>query len=345
MPSIQSIRSLSLLILLAVPHAVLAQEAAAQGAEGAEGAVLPSTREEAVPSGAAPAETALPGGDTPGKAVLVVLKDGQELRGRLLRQDASGLHLELAGGSVLSLSSASVRSVTDQTHVPVSETGERFGADPNRTRYFYSPTAMMLRPGEVYFSQKELLFSALAVGVTENLSVLVGSIVPAWFGGTSGMNFIFGAKAGLPVATNVHLAVGAESLLLPGFGTSTGNATLVGLAFGTVTVGGPDAHVSLSVGKPFDLSASVGVPDDLLVMTLSGNLRVGRNSALVTEHWVIPSLTSGYVATAHGLGVRFIFERIAVDLGGVFLGNWGPDRSGLAVPYPVPWLDFTYNFG
>jgi hypothetical protein len=53
------------------------------------------------------------------------------------------------------------------------------GLDPNYSRLLFSPTGRPLRKGDGYFSDYELVFPGVAVGVTDHLSIAGGvSIVP-----------------------------------------------------------------------------------------------------------------------------------------------------------------------
>lgn len=271
----------------------------------------------------------------------LTLTDGQQLRGYIVEETEERYVVELASGGRMEVAASSVESVRVNERITAdAKTGELREGDPNRTRYFYSPSAHMLKKGEGYFSQKELLFSSVAYGVTDNISVLAGAVLPFWFiGNGAGFNFIFGAKAGGEVAPGIHLAAGAETLMLPGFGYSGPSAMFAGFLFGTATIGSEEQHLSVSVGRPFFFSQyGSGAPAELIA-TLSGSIRVHKHLALVTENWLIPSstMTVGFFSG----GLRLMAGRIAVDLGAIL-----PATSTYGVsPIPLPWLDFTYNFG
>jgi hypothetical protein len=123
-------------------------------------------------------------------------------------------------------------------------------------------------------------------------------------------------------------------------GASNGPAAIgaLGFLFGTATFGNEEAHASLSLGTPFASTSSGSFAPTDVIVTASGAIRVNKHVALITENWLLPSAT--YTFGALSGGVRFIAGRIAVDVGGIWLGS----TTG-SVPYPVPWLDFTYNFG
>lgn len=270
----------------------------------------------------------------------ITLKDGQQLRGYVVEKSDQRYLLELAGGGRMEIPTSSVATVVVDARARVdARTGEVREGDPNRTRYFYSPSAHFLKQGEGYFSQKQLLFSSVAYGLTDNISVLAGAVLPLWLFPGGGFNFIGGLKAGGQVAQDVHLAVGAETLVLPGLGLVTpASMSFVGLVFGTATYGDEDRHLSVSLGRPFFFTSfGSGAPVEV-IGTVSGLMRLNQNVALLTENWVLPT-PMGVFGVVSG-GVRLMSGRIAVDLGGI----WGVSRFG-STTVPVPWVDFTYNFG
>jgi hypothetical protein len=115
-----------------------------------------------------------------------------------------------------------------------------------------------------------------------------------------------------------------------------------GLGFITGTLGKVDRHLSLSVGKPFLFSSRMGsaVMPDLLV-SASGNLRVARHVALVSENWFVPDFTHRSYFVATSIAARIMGDHLSADIGGV----WPITEQGFATNgVPIPWLDFTYNF-
>jgi hypothetical protein len=266
----------------------------------------------------------------------VTLKDGQALLGRVVSQDKERLVLELAGGARVELPADAVERVEEEKRAEVRDNGEIWFQDPNRTRYLYVPSAFMLRAGEGYFSQKELVFSSFSFGVTDHITLQAGAVIPAWFAPNGlGLNFIGGLKVGGSVSERFHLAAGAQALVLPSLGTS--GPIGGGFLFGTATYGTPDAHVSLATGVPFFLGTNAPNTLDALLVTVSGNLRVGQGTALVTENWIIPAAQIyNDVPMVNSLALRFFGTNWAVDVGAVRV-------PGTAIP--IPWLDFAYNFG
>lgn len=292
--------------------------------------VAPAARAEvapapppAAPARASPAPPAAEPGPQPGQEVVVLLKDGQRLKGRLVSQDASGVVIETSGAR-MQLPAASIQALA----IPGSDAAEgAWPGDPNRTRYLYSPTGFMLRAGEGYLSQSELIVTTAMYGVTDHLTLGIGSSIPFWFGGY--VPLVATVKAGGSPAEWLHLAGGAQVATVLG----ADETFAVGLLFATVTLGSEDLNLGVSGGRPW-AATSGDTEVGSWVFSVSGNWRVGRSIALVTENWLVP--VDGKTEVVDSLAVRFIGERLAVDAGFIFK---------IGEPYPIPWLDFTWHWG
>jgi hypothetical protein len=264
----------------------------------------------------------------------ITLRDGQQLHGRVVHRDKKKVVVELAAGGRMELPAHLVASVKEDDTVQVRDDGQLWFQDPNRTRYLYAPSAMMLRRGEGYVSQKELFFTSAAVGLTDNITLQAGAVLPLWLVGQGGFNIIGGVKVGGSPLDRLHLAVGAQAISIPSF-----NLVAAGFLFGTATYGTPDVHVSLGVGSPFLIAGTTSVIAPQAITTLSANVRVGQNLALVTENWMIPAFMSsagGQLPMLNSLALRIFGKQWAVDVGGIRVPG---------SPIPIPWLDFAYNFG
>ncbi len=284
---------------------------------------VPVARAQAPAAPPAAAPQAAPG-LAPGQEVVVVLKDGQRLRGTLVSQDAGGVTIE-SSGARMQLPAASIQAVA----LPGSEVAlGPWPRDPNRTRYLYSPSGFMLRRGEGYLSQTALIITSVGYGLTDWATLLAGTVLPWVFFDPSTMPFILAVKAGGSPSPHLHLAGGFQTLVIPG----VSELPAVGFLFGTVTLGTEDLHLGVSAGPPFALSHGTSQLGKAVV-SVSGNWRVARSVALVSENWFVPvDHTTKVVGSA---AIRFIGERLGVDAGFLFF-------QGTSVP--IPWLDFTWHW-
>ncbi len=320
---------------LVLVSAVVATQALAQTASLSEPPLAPDQGTD---------EAVTPVAEDPGSPPplsRVTLRDGQRLRGRVVAETQGLITLELISGGRMTLSRDSIQELVVEEGMQVSSTGQLWFQDPNRTRYFYSPSAMRLRKGEGYFSQKELMFSAVAYGLTDNVTVLAGAMLPLWLMGGNGLNFIGGIKAGFSPLENFHLAAGAETLVLPAWGFGSSSVVGAGFVFVGGTLGDHNAHLTVNVGRPFMFANTTQSLGEAIV-TLNGNLRVGANFALVTENWLLPGFFGNPLSMVNSFGGRIMGERFAVDLAVLRVEDFRSTGVGMI---PIPWVDFTYNFG
>jgi hypothetical protein len=278
-----------------------------------------------------------------GQLVTVVLRDGQVLRGRSVVRTEHAVVIELVSGGEISIPAALVGGVEDDRGSLITARGELWFDDANRTRYLYGPSALMLKRGEAYFSQKELLISELGYGITDNFSVVVGALPVLWFVPDGrGLNATGGLKVGGSLTEMFHLGGGLQFIVLPNVSGTTQSPAAGGFVFATATWGRSDQHLSVSASYPVVFSGGQDPVVSAFIATVSGSLRVGKHIALVSENWlVLPSAFPGDFLLADGISLRFMGERFAVDVGGV----WVATSQGLQLlGIPIPWLDFTYHF-
>ena len=273
------------------------------------------------------------------QAVVITLKDGQQLTGNMSCKEDQ---CTLSSGSEMTLKfkRSSVQSIE---YVGEQEKDKRTKAikgdqpEPNRTRYLYSPSAFSLKSGEAYLSQKQLFFTSVAYGVTDQLTLLAGAIIPAWALGLEGFNMILGGKYAFELSDHFRLAVGSEAFIFPELKGGLVQ-TFIGLTYGTQT-----DHLTLNVGKPFLVTTDEEFRDSqdngLIMFSLSGNTRLTELIRLVSENWLIVTDASSEYLHFNSLAARFQGAKMAADLGFIFFGV-----DGTVFPLPLPWLDFTYNF-
>jgi hypothetical protein len=288
------------------------------------------------------------------KLVSVELNDGQVLKGRLLVRNRAFVTLGLGAGDTLEVPTEVIKNVS-VIEVPqvVAPDGSLWVEDPNRSQYFFAHSAMLQRQKEWSLSMKELSSIFVSIGVFDFLSVEAGTAAPlyvvGWFNsvGSSvfdGANFLLGVRGGGQVLPWLHLATGVQGLILPLFTRGAGGGfPLGGLVSGTATFGSRDRNLTFAAGMPFSLAGPstaerLGPP----LLNLDGNLRISRRVALMTENWLYLDFNgnSGGWILINALGVRLFGAHFSSSLGLMLVAN----NRGLVVPFPVPIVDFTWNF-
>jgi hypothetical protein len=256
-----------------------------------------------------------------GQLVAVTLKDGSTLIGRVLEVTPTIVRFRSAVGesSIPRDAIVSVRvSAAGGAHG-----GEYWPEDPSRTRLFFAPTGRMLRKGEGYFSDAYIFFPSFQGGLSDRFTLGGGmSIVPGL--GLDEQVYYLTPKIGLVAGPRLNVAVGA---LVAGIGTLS-DAGPVGIGYGAATFGGEDASVTAGAGLGFDRNST-----SQALLMLGGSTRVSRNIAFVSENYLYTG--SGSTVLLSG-GIRFMGEKLAVDLAGFTTGE-----SEIPV---VPYLAFIYRF-
>ena len=143
----------------------------------------------------------------------ITLTDDQKIVGRV-RCEGKQCSITSDAGLRIQVDRSSIRSID-----PLSPREQAGFSDANRTRYLYSPSAFALRKGEGYLSQKQLFFTSVAYGLTDEFTILGGAAL-LW-AMDEGFNIILGGKYAIELTERWRLAVGAETLLAPLGGVNT----------------------------------------------------------------------------------------------------------------------------
>jgi len=257
----------------------------------------------------------------------IELKDGQVLRGRIVERNAENVTIELAGGGRVVIPQTLIAETQLEKNAYLTRSGQVWFFDPNRTHYFLSPSAMMLRGGEAAFSQSQLFASTFSVGATDFLTLTGGTMLPLWFL-KDGYNFIGGIKLGVPIGEWLHAAAGASTFILP----ANSEMTVLGVALGTVTAGTKNFNLSLSAGYPFQIAKSSEVGN--ILFAISGSARIARGLAVMSENWILTKVDQE-TWFAIGGGLRIFGEHWATDI-----GLFGAKHATI----PIPWVSFSYTF-
>ena len=254
--------------------------------------------------------------------------------------------------------------------------GEFSFQNPAASRYLYAPSSIPLQKGQGYVSQK-LIFTSGVLGITDNVTLLVGTTVPFPFVS------IVGGKFAKQINDKWHVGAGTELFFFPFAGAfDDGTPTIpLGIGFVSATYGDLNSHVTIATGVAYEQVFSNGrVSHPVMV---AGHKRLSDRLAVVTENWLLLNLDimaegrSPYTASINSLAFRFIgnrsqsyqwfgktidsrgYPRATWDFGLVFMNT--VDAARLYDPVldtthyslysdsftfgPIPWVDYTWHFG
>tara|TARA_B100001094_G_C18044379_1_gene726628 strand:- start:167 stop:1030 length:864 start_codon:yes stop_codon:yes gene_type:complete len=203
--------------------------------------------------------------------------------------------------------------------------------DPLASRYLYAPSSFSLKKGEMYVSQKELFFTSVARGLTDNITILGGGVLPLLIAGD--FFLISGGKISTRIRRNFRASAGFEVL--------SASDVNFGFMFGGGTYSGQNFHVSLIGGKPF--AFGFGERELGPFLTVVGlNKKVTQRLRFVSETWFIPDIMEGSgkekkTYWLSGNVIRFLINNsFALDSGFIFFEDGGGNS--------IPWIDFAYVF-
>ena len=248
--------------------------------------------------------------------------------------------------------------------------------NPAASRYLYAPSSIGLQAGQGYISQK-LLFTSGVYALTDNATILVGTLVPI------PLVSVLGAKVSQKIEPDLHVSVGVESFFLP-FSGLMGDGSIsvpVTIGYAGVTKGDLDSHISVSTGVIYETIFSNG--NFIYPIMVSGHHRMSDRLAIVSENWMmlntdkIQDGLSPYLASISSIAFRLIgqrdstmqifgqmisdngYPRYTWDIGLIMLH--GAQSESLTDPItgevyyskysssygfgPFPWIDYTWHFG
>jgi hypothetical protein len=278
-----------------------------------------------------------------GELARVEFDSGQRVVGYVtVRGDV--VDIEFEDGTFLSVPLDAVASIepVQQTYSVQKELWRENKRSTHRVRYLLSPSAFALEPGEGYVSHKEFVYTSFAVGLTEHVSAYAGTFLPLYLGLIP--NIVGGVKVSASLTDRFHVASGLGGMIF--VSPFLGDEPLAaGLVSGTVTYGTPAMHASINAAIPlggrnsFDLRPAF--------FTLSAYRQFTPWLGVISESWVMPfgeerEVELGIGATS--LSVRLVGEKWNLDAG---LSAFVLRERGAfePLPFPVPVLDITRNFG
>lgn len=249
--------------------------------------------------------------------VKISLYDGSVLIGRVVSETDKVVVFETKSGIKSEIPKSQIKQRTAMTGRVVK--GEVWNDDPNKTRLFFAPTGRPLNKGEGYFSVYEVFFPFLAVGITDRFT-LAGGI--SLFPGVNQQLLYVAPKYCFFKQENVNISAGVLYMKVPEVDRG------IGIVYSVGTFGGKDKSITSGFGYGF---AGSDFADNPLI-TLGGELRVGKYTKLITENWLFPGEADHPLLS---LGIRFFGEKIAADF--AFMIPAGADAT-------IPWIGFAYNF-
>jgi hypothetical protein len=257
------------------------------------------------------------------KRCIVYLKDGTSVQGIMINETAQEMSLQTDNMGTVTLKKEQIQKIVqlDQSNY---RKGKYWFPNPNYSRYFLSP-GMQLKKGDGYYQNVDLSLNSVSYGITDFLSIGGGLEIYSTLSGHP--TFFVMPKMGFKIVNSLWIGAG---ILYANTTDAIGDFGGLGIGYGTLTYGNDNSNATLGIGWGYVDNTWSDKP----VITVSGMTRVARSIALVTENWFVPD----YALFSYG--VRFMGERIAVDLGFI-------NSKDIIETFPIGlplWLDFVLKF-
>lgn len=235
----------------------------------------------------------------------ILLKDGTQLRGELVRQDSSEAVIRTPNLGEVRLKSD---QIVRMEQVGAQADGNYFpNLFPQTMRI--APTAFSAEKGRVYYRNYLLYFSQFEYGITDNWSVgtTFFSFVPTAL-------FSLNTKVSLPVSGRVRLGINAQyaAIRSDGFIVNGSRGSLEGIGYvqGIVTTGDRRNNTTYGLGW----SVSNGELSRNFVATFGLVRKINPKLSFITENFVLLGRGTIDFAGVLSAGIRFDRRRHAFDL-------------------------------
>lgn len=142
------------------------------------------------------------------------------------------------------------------------------------SRYFFAPSALPLKKGELYYNSLYFLSHDIQYGINNRFTVGMGTTI-------FGFPFYLTAKYSIPIQENSNLAIG-DLFMVGTYGTNFfGN-----LAFATYTYGNSHNNISIGAGHLYFRPGDNSEISSSIVGNLSGIVRAGTYFYFLSENYL-----------------------------------------------------------
>ncbi len=235
----------------------------------------------------------------------IVLRDGTQLRGELVRQDSVEAVIRTNNLGEIRLKSEQIVRIEQ---VDSRSEGETFpNLFPQTMRV--APTAFSAEKGRLYYHNSAVYISQFEYGITDNWSV-----------GTSFFSFLptalfsLNTKVSLPVSDRVRLGINAQYAAIQSYGLffngSRGSHEGIGYVQGIVTTGDRQNNTTYGLGW----GVSNGEFSRAVIGTFGLVRKVSSKLTFISENFVLFGSGNVDFAGVLSAGIRFDRRRHAFDL-------------------------------
>ncbi|QGY45389.1 hypothetical protein GM418_17425 [Maribellus comscasis] len=259
--------------------------------------------------------------------VRIETNDGNYFTGEIVGQDSLKVYLKTQNLGEISILKKDIKS-QEKLKIQQVKEGKIWFANPQSSRYFWSPNGYGLQQGEGYYQNIWVLWNQFSYGLSDNFSVGAG-IIPLFLFGGSPTPVFFTPKISIPIQED-RLNIGAGALLGTVLGESESG---FGIVYGISTFGTRDNNVTFGLGYGFAGGEWASSP----LININGMFRLSSRGYFITENYFIEAGGDSFVMVS--LGGRWIIQKAALDFGLFF------PVADIGEFVVLPWLGLTIPFG
>jgi hypothetical protein len=266
------------------------------------------------------------------KQVHLDMKDGNSIDGKLIDRRGDTVIIESTTLGMMNIHIGNIKSISDIDGKSSSNIKSLYYDNKHAPHGYFAPTAFGLRKDEGYYGNFYLFVHHLNYGFTDHFSVEISTETLSLLTNVSPFQVVYAVpKFSFNVGKDVHLGAG---IYISKFGSffNRSNASYLTIPFGVATFGNRDNNLSIGVGTFVSGSFLSSTQGRVSVISISGQLRLSKECALMTENYVFR--TSGFndfPLTLGSAGVRFLGKKATFDIG----------INSIRIPV----LGFSFTFG
>jgi hypothetical protein len=268
------------------------------------------------------------------KVVHIELVDGNAIEGKLLARRGDTVVVESRTLGTVNLNIKNIKNIDALTPENL-KSGKYWFDNVHAIHGFVTPTAFNLRKGEGYYGNIFLFFNYAGYGFTDYFSISAGTeLISILSGETGGLPSIFFINPKFSFKADKSLTIGAGVLLGISRELFDNNRQVNPLPYGVVTLGNRNNNLSVGLATAFDGEANSSV------VTISGQARLSRGVALMSENFIGPDFNFGVS------GFRFMNKNFAFNAGLMY--SFGSDNNFIfendSSLIPIPFLGLSVPF-
>ena len=252
--------------------------------------------------------------------VVLILKNGTELRGVIIDSSESFVQLQTALFDIIQIQKTEIKEISHFIIKKDTIRSDGFIENPFYSRNLITETALPLKKGEGYYQNFMLIANTVSYGISDQFSIGGGLEYISLFSGESPY-LLVQAKYGISSpGDNLHLSLGANLISE----ARSVNTQLTASIFSIATYGTKNNNISVGLG--YGLSEGVQYQ-------IGGMIQLSRRLMLVSDHIF---LTPNFLAAQVGSWTfRYFGPRFSFDIGvGVAYDNGS-----------IPIISFSHKFG